>query len=49
MHLAFTIIRMVMEIEELMRRDPIENFEDLYRVFSVCRHGCFIACEAAEL
>lgn len=45
--LAFTIVRIVREVRVLMNRDPVEDFEDSYRVVTVSQNGCRVACMAA--
>lgn len=45
--LAFTIVRIVRKVRVLSRRDPVMEFEDLYRVVTVSRNGCRVALETA--
>lgn len=42
--LALTIVRIVRDVTVLINRDPVEEFEDLYRVVTVSQNGCQVAC-----
>ena len=45
--IALTMVRIVRDFRQLVNKDPVEEFEDLFRVVTISRNGCRVACVEA--